>query len=253
MAGKSKKFKIQINLTNRWLYTLIAFFGLIIIGVFVYATVPNPGHAITEIEPPAACSADQFLQWDGSAWTCADAGAGGGLWGQNGSNIYYDTGKVSIGTSSSYWDLHVEGSAYIKDHLGIGVLTPNCPLHVDGVVRADGYFGSGSGLTNLRVIVKSSSDVCDETTHGLLRYISGICSADDSRSSYFDICMRNDDSSYSWYNLKYNTWTDTACDEDGCPPGEEWYECSGQWDCAEPGCYPDKPDKCYEEECTPIM
>jgi hypothetical protein len=73
MAGKSNKLKIkklQINFTNRWLYTLIVFFSLVVIGVFVYAQIPNPGHDITQIIQPSGCSANQVLKWTGSSWTC---------------------------------------------------------------------------------------------------------------------------------------------------------------------------------------
>jgi len=111
MAGKSKKFKIkklQINLTNRWLYTLIVFFSLVVIGVFVYAVTPNPGHDITQIVQPSGCSTNQFLKWTGSAWTC-DA-VSSGLWSQTGSNIYYNNGNVGIGTTSPTSKLDVTGT-----------------------------------------------------------------------------------------------------------------------------------------------
>jgi hypothetical protein len=136
MAGKSKKLKIkklQINLTNRWLYTLIVFFSLIVIGVFVYAQIPNPGHDITRIEQPSGCGANQFLKWTGSSWTCEAVSSGivqpsgcdadqflqwtgsswtcedvclsdgancppveEGLWNSFSSGIYYDNGDVNI-------------------------------------------------------------------------------------------------------------------------------------------------------------
>jgi hypothetical protein len=133
MAGKSKKLKIkklQINLTNRWLYTLIVFFSLIVIGVFVYAQIPNPGHDITRIEQPSGCGANQFLKWTtagwtcdaviaqpsgcdanqflkwtGSAWTCENVclsdgtncpSVEEGLWSIYNSNLYYADGNVGI-------------------------------------------------------------------------------------------------------------------------------------------------------------
>jgi len=83
MAGKSNKLKIkklQINFTNRWLYTLIVFFSLIVIGVFVYAYGTNDpatfGHSAGELEAPSGCGTDQFLKWTGSSWTCAGVEAG---------------------------------------------------------------------------------------------------------------------------------------------------------------------------------
>ena len=44
--------KIEINLTNKWLYTIIAFLLLIILGFGAYAYVndpPNPGHGADTI------------------------------------------------------------------------------------------------------------------------------------------------------------------------------------------------------------
>lgn len=75
--GKGIKINLKINFTNRWLYTFIAIGILAIIGIGVYAlspgVAPNPGHLITDVAPPSGCSANQFLQWTGAAWTCATA------------------------------------------------------------------------------------------------------------------------------------------------------------------------------------
>ena len=71
---KRKGLTIKINLTNRWLYTLIALGILIAVGVGVYAVVPgvapNPGHLLSQISPPAGCTAGQFVQFNGSNWVC---------------------------------------------------------------------------------------------------------------------------------------------------------------------------------------
>ena len=69
--------KIQINFTNRFLYTFVAFIILSIIGVGVFAltpgVAPNPGHLIDDVAPPAGCGTDQILKWDGSLWICIDS------------------------------------------------------------------------------------------------------------------------------------------------------------------------------------
>jgi hypothetical protein len=73
-----KKRGIQINLSNRWLYTFIALGILVVISVGVYAlqagVKPNPGHLISEMAPPSSCTANQVLQFDGTDWSCIDAG-----------------------------------------------------------------------------------------------------------------------------------------------------------------------------------
>ena len=75
---KKKGFNIQINLSNRWLYTFIAIGILMIIGVGVYAW-SNPttgvGHSHDEIEP---CPDGQILQTSGGAWGCVNMSEGGG-------------------------------------------------------------------------------------------------------------------------------------------------------------------------------
>jgi len=229
MAGKSNKLKIkklQINFTNRWLYTLIVFFSLIVIGVFVYAQIPNPGHDITQIEQPSGCSANQFLKWTTAGWTCADAGAGS-IGGSGTANyIPKFTAATTLGNSIIY---ETAGN-----------------IGIDGDVYADAFIGDGSGLMNIIVKVTSTNDVCNSGNDGLLRYRSNVCTADDLRGSIIDICMRKGGSSYGWSSLKTRTWTDTACDTDGCPPGQTYYQCTYA---APPGCYDSEPVGCYFSSC----
>jgi hypothetical protein len=68
--------KNRFGISKRLLYTLITIGILVILGIGVYAmtagTAPNPGHLLlTDIAPPASCSANQFLQWVGSDWACS--------------------------------------------------------------------------------------------------------------------------------------------------------------------------------------
>jgi hypothetical protein len=80
-----KRKGITINLSNRWLYTFIVLGILAIVGVGVYAltpgTKPNPGHLLSEIAPPAGCSAGQNIVWDGTNLVCS-AGASYNLGGK---------------------------------------------------------------------------------------------------------------------------------------------------------------------------
>ena len=75
--GKRAGLSIKINLTNRWLYSLIAIGILAIAGVMVYALTPgikpNPGHLANEMAPPTGCVNGQVLQFIDSTngWGCA--------------------------------------------------------------------------------------------------------------------------------------------------------------------------------------
>ena len=128
MAGKSNKLKIkklQINFTNRWLYTLIVFFSLIVIGVFVYAQIPNPGHDMGDIEEPANCVADQFLQWTGSDWACEAISDEVGIGGSGTANyIPKFTGATTLGNSVIY---------QTASKVGIGTTTPEYELDVNEI------------------------------------------------------------------------------------------------------------------------
>ena len=79
MKKRGKGLSIKINLTNRWLYSLIAIGILAIIGVGVYALTPgikpNPGHLASEMAPPTPCSSGQFLKFDGTNWVCSSSGS----------------------------------------------------------------------------------------------------------------------------------------------------------------------------------
>lgn len=85
---KRRKITVNINFSNRWLYTLIIIGIILVISVGVYAanflltpgTAPNPGHLISQTSPPSGCTAGQVLQWTGTAngdggWTCASTGS----------------------------------------------------------------------------------------------------------------------------------------------------------------------------------
>jgi len=55
-------------------------------------------------------------------WQAPTGGSGGGtLWSQNGSDIYFDTGYVGIGTNSvqSGYDLTVEGNVYVSRNMKV--------------------------------------------------------------------------------------------------------------------------------------
>jgi hypothetical protein len=74
-----KQINIKINLSNRWLYTLIVIGILIAGGVGVYSATyssSGAGHPYTEI---STCGANQILKMNaaGNAWTCVDMSSAG--------------------------------------------------------------------------------------------------------------------------------------------------------------------------------
>jgi len=71
---RGKSIKININFSNRLLYTLILIGILIAIGVGVYAATSFPasgaGHNLNELAQP--CDEGKILKVVGGAWTCGD-------------------------------------------------------------------------------------------------------------------------------------------------------------------------------------
>ena len=81
MKKRSKKISVNINFSNRWLYTLI-FFGILVftvIGITAYggkAGSPSiVGHTMNETAPPSPCSSGQYLQWTITGWACSTVNA----------------------------------------------------------------------------------------------------------------------------------------------------------------------------------
>ena len=157
----SKRFNFK-NFSNRGIYTL---FLIILIGAlgFVIAltpgVAPNPGHLISEVAPPSPCQSNFFLQFNGNNWVCsnvsawAGGGSGGsgnpGLWSSGTNGIYYNSGNVSIGITSSNSRLTIKGDGgnifNLQDsvgaekvtvlnngNVGIGITAPETKLVVSG-------------------------------------------------------------------------------------------------------------------------
>jgi len=115
MKKRGREINIKINLTNRWLYTLIAIGILAIIGVGVYALTPgvkpNPGHLSSEMAPPSPCASGQFLKFDGTNWVCGSDYCPGGICR---TDTYYgstSSSKMLVGESGN--NVYIRGTILI--------------------------------------------------------------------------------------------------------------------------------------------
>jgi len=257
MARKSKKpgvKKLQINLTNRWLYTLIIIGILAVTGIGVYAltpgVAPNPGHLISNVAPPSPCAAGQFLKFDGTNWACADVTAGGGvetdpLWTADSTNV----GFINKANVFGAFDQSFLGN------VGIGITNPEgYKLAVGGPILSAGpLYTSQYGFFSKGIILGDSNEtlLCSSDFVGMLRYrrpcAESVC------ISYLEICMQTDTATYTWYAIKSYTWGGGGGGDSGgggppeygdiCEPGQTYYWCLGWY--ALPGCYDYEPDGCY--------
>jgi len=73
----------------------------IIDGTIAIADLANGAVTVAKMSSNS-CTSGQILKYNGSAWACAadDASGGSSIWGQNGANIYFNTGNVGIGMTS---------------------------------------------------------------------------------------------------------------------------------------------------------
>ncbi|MDP3992166.1 MAG: hypothetical protein Q8P79_01500 [Nanoarchaeota archaeon] len=110
-------------------------------------------------------------------------------------------------------------------------------------IGANFISGDGSGLNNLKIKITPSNSVCTSVNEGLVRYYGGICARDDFKSSTYDMCMRTASNTYGWVNIKYFEWQDVSCNLNGCPSGQDYYQCSNP--SVPSGCYSSEPAGCW--------
>jgi hypothetical protein len=149
------------KLSNRVSYFLTALGILIIIAIGINALTPgqkpNPGHWINETSPPDPCTANQFLQFDGTNWKCV----ANTQWIRSGNNIYANittSGRVGIGTASPLSKLEVNGSQrIIYDGTGNsdpGILIGNL---ISSPVRWAQIYYDASDTNSLFAIITSTN------------------------------------------------------------------------------------------------
>jgi len=99
MKKRGNEINVSFNftLTNRWLYTLIAFFAIAIVGVGVYALTPSPGHAWGDVDVPAIFS-DGIIYWGEVTDIPADIA--------NGDQVGYNTlAELRVAVSNNFHNL----------------------------------------------------------------------------------------------------------------------------------------------------
>jgi len=131
MKNKRGK-KLQINFSNRWLYTFILLGLLIIVAVGISAltagTKPNPGHSVSEMGVPSECTSGQVITWNGSDLVCK----GASIWRASSGNIE-DTSIKSVIIEIGDWDMNSLSQKFIN----VNGLTVNQILQVFCNVRID--------------------------------------------------------------------------------------------------------------------
>ena len=85
----------------------------------------------------------EVLKWNGSKWSPDSDNTGGSLWSQSGSSIYYNAGKVMVGTSSSSGSLAFEVKNNFNNGAAIGAYDYT---NSTGAAALFGYSNSWSSI-----------------------------------------------------------------------------------------------------------
>ncbi len=97
--------KININMSNRAIYTVLALVIVVLAGVSVYALSlggeGDPGHNIQDVGPPTTCPDGSYLKFISvaSGWGC-ETPAGGSDWGLCTGGVCYTSGSIKLETAS---------------------------------------------------------------------------------------------------------------------------------------------------------
>jgi hypothetical protein len=84
-------------------------------NVLTDATLAGDGTTVSPLKiAQQSATNGQVLKWNGTTWLPGTDQLGSSLWSQNGSNIYFNSGNVGIGTNNPGTKLEVLGSARIN-------------------------------------------------------------------------------------------------------------------------------------------
>jgi len=140
-------FEVKKKSLFLWATAFLMLAGFV--GVYAWANTAGVGHSYNELEP---CSAGQILKTVEGVWTCADmVSVGGSQWTLSGDNIYYNSGKVGIGTTNPLSTLSVGSDGAIEAGVygsgnTYGVYGSSNAVGVRGSGSTYGVYGSGSNI-----------------------------------------------------------------------------------------------------------
>jgi hypothetical protein len=165
------KKKINITLSNRWLYSLITLGILAAILVTTYALTPgvkpNPGHLLTEIVPPAGCTGGKVIAWDGGNLVCTDSLSSLKVTSLTVASLTIDLFHVGKGAASDKFN-SIGNASRIDTSLSkmndSGDLYIEHDLEVDGTISVTGGYttiGTGDVAENLLTVNSKNSLLCN--------------------------------------------------------------------------------------------
>lgn len=116
-------------------------------------TFPSPSVVQIQGNPVGSTTptSGQVLKWDGSAWAPATDNAGTSVWSLNGSDAFYTSGQVGIGTSSPDGELEVFTNSSLSD--------PHILLHENGNDYARLNFDNNNGSNYWTIAAYIASNV----------------------------------------------------------------------------------------------
>jgi len=115
------------------------------------------------------------------------------------------TGRVGVNTSIAAQELHVEGSTYISENIGIGTTIPTNAVDSEntsvinvGIVTANQYYGSGLGLTGITSATNATNIYGGSPGQLLYQAEVGVTSAFENGSTGFGLFSRGPSQPPQW-------------------------------------------------------